>query len=108
MLCKIIACKAMKAGQRVSLKPRSGTILLRFLSDSSTEVPYAATPYEMGYGESTPNSTKGTIGRPNLPGLSDDQIRKIGEMDTANRENHIKIEGDMTFEERDVARVSFL
>jgi hypothetical protein len=43
---------------------------------------------------------------PKLPGLSDDQIEKIYMTDTSLRSRHIQIEGDMTDEERDVARVS--
>jgi hypothetical protein len=43
---------------------------------------------------------------PNLPGLSDDQIQKIYVTDTSLRSRHIQIEGDMTDEERDIARVS--
>ena len=45
---------------------------------------------------------------PNLPGLSMDQIRKIGETDTSLRTRHIQIEGEMSDEERDTARVSLL
>lgn len=44
---------------------------------------------------------------PMLPGLSMDQIRKIGETDTSLRTRHIQIEGEMSDEERDIARVSF-
>ena len=44
---------------------------------------------------------------PKLPGLSDDQIEKIYVTDTSLRSRHIQIEGDMSDEERDVARVSF-
>lgn len=43
---------------------------------------------------------------PKLPGLSDDQIEKIFVADTGLRNRHILIEGDMSDEERDVARVS--
>ena len=40
-----------------------------------------------------------------LPGLSADQIRRIGETDTYLRGRHLLIEGEMTAAERDVARV---
>ena len=43
---------------------------------------------------------------PNLPGLSPEQIRRIGETDTSLRTRHIQIEGVMSDEERDIARVS--
>jgi hypothetical protein len=45
---------------------------------------------------------------PKLPGLSDDQIEKIYVADTGLRNRHILIEGDMTDEERDVARVNLM
>jgi hypothetical protein len=45
---------------------------------------------------------------PKLPGLSDDQIEKIFVADTGLRNRHILIEGDMTDEERDVARVNLM
>ena len=44
---------------------------------------------------------------PVLPGLSQEQIRKIGEVDTKLRTRHMQIEADLTPAERDHARVSF-
>ena len=43
---------------------------------------------------------------PVLPGLSQEQIRKIGEMDNTLRTRHMQIEADLTPSERDHARVS--
>jgi hypothetical protein len=44
--------------------------------------------------------------RPVLPGLSQEQIRKIGEVDTILRTRHMQIEAELTPAERDHARVS--
>jgi hypothetical protein len=72
-----------------------GKIVSRSMSDTMA-------PSDYGKGSSVDQGTGET---PNLPGLSPDQIRKIGETDTALRSQHLKIEGTMDAEEKDVARV---
>lgn len=78
MMSASVVGKALRASQNVTL--RVSRIAVRTLSDKS----------------STPA---------NLPGLSPEQIRKIGDTDTSLRTRHIQIEGDMSADERDVARV---
>lgn len=62
-------------------------------------------PSDYGKGSSVDTGTGQT---PNLPGLSPEQIRKIGETDTALRSQHLKIEAAMDDEEKDVARVMII
>ena len=78
MMSASIIAKAFRGGQ--NLRSQASKFAIRTLSDKS----------------STPA---------NLPGLSPEQIRKIGDTDTTLRTRHIQIEGDMSADERDVARV---
>ena len=81
MISAFVIGKALQRSQNVKLQATK--FALRTLSDRS----------------STPA---------NLPGLSPEQIRKIGDTDTTLRTRHIQIEGDMSADERDIARVCSL